>query len=134
MDIALCVLDTNTNILSYSGVKNPLHIISGGDLRELPAQNLTEGCEDSDDCRFRADTVSLGSGDSVYLGSDGFADQFGGNSHKKYQSGRFKDLLLAIQSLPMPEQSDRLYEEFERWRSVNNEDQTDDILVLGIRI
>jgi serine phosphatase RsbU (regulator of sigma subunit) len=69
-----------------------------------------------------------------YLCSDGYVDQFGGRNHKKYQSGRFKILLQSIREYSMPEQSDLLYEEIEQWRDENHEDQTDDILVIGIRI
>ena len=70
----------------------------------------------------------------MYLCSDGFSDQFGGNHHKKYQTVRLKNFLQNLQDCSMPEQSDRLYEEIEKWREENNEDQTDDILVIGIRI
>jgi AraC family chitin signaling transcriptional activator len=66
--------------------------------------------------------------------SDGYSDQFGGKSHKKYLSSRLKNLLKGIQKYSMPEQGDRLYEEIEEWREENHEDQTDDILVIGIRI
>jgi serine phosphatase RsbU (regulator of sigma subunit) len=72
--------------------------------------------------------------DTLYLGSDGFSDQFGGKFHKKYQSARLKKFLISIQGCSMPEQSDRLYEELEKWREENNEEQTDDILIIGIRI
>ena len=72
--------------------------------------------------------------DTIYLFTDGFADQFGGEYHKKYQSKQFKDFLLSIQKNSMPEQSDRLYEEIEHWREENDEDQTDDILVIGVRV
>jgi hypothetical protein len=68
------------------------------------------------------------------LFSDGLADQFGGGDHKKYQRSRFKSFLMSIQNLSMPEQRDSLYEEFEKWRGEKDEDQTDDILVIGIRI
>ena len=134
LDIALCTLDTGTNILTYSGVGSPLYHMTRNGLIEYKPQNSLEECKESHLYSFVSEKIRIKSGDSFYLFSDGFADQFGGNSHKKYQSGRFKDLLLAIQSLPMPEQSDRLYEEFEKWRDENDEDQTDDILVIGIKI
>jgi len=76
----------------------------------------------------------LSDSDTLYLFSDGYPDQLGGKKHKRYQTGRLKSFLKNIQVCSMPEQSDRLYEEIERWREEDNEDQTDDILVLGIRI
>jgi serine phosphatase RsbU (regulator of sigma subunit) len=134
MDIALCALDNRNNILIYAGAGAPLYHLTRNGLIEYKPQNSTEYCSEYDNFSFVSERIRIKNGDTVYLFSDGFADQFGGSSHKKYQSGRFKDLLLAIRNLPMPEQSDRLYEEFEKWRDENDEDQTDDILIIGIRI
>lgn len=134
LDIALCTLDTKTNILTYAGAGSPLYHLTSFGLIEYKPQNTMEDCSENNKYSFVSERIRIKNGDTIYLFSDGFADQFGGSSHKKYQSGRFKDLLLAIQSLPMPEQSDRLYEEFEKWRDENDEDQTDDILVIGIKI
>jgi len=134
MDIVLCALDTRTNTLSYSGVKNSLYCISRGELIEYHAQNQTaENCGDGE-CHFKSTTIRLNISDTIYLFSDGYPDQFGGKKHKRYQTSRLKSFLQSIQVCSMPEQSDKLYEEIEKWREENNEDQTDDILVLGIRI
>ncbi|MBP1665344.1 MAG: rsbU 6 [Bacteroidetes bacterium] len=134
MDIALCALDTGTNILTYAGAGAPLYHLTRNGLIEYKPQNSTEDCSEHGKFSFVSERIRIKNGDTIYLFSDGYADQFGGSSHKKYQSGRFKDLLLAIRNLPMPEQSDRLYEEFEKWRDEKNEDQTDDVLIIGIRI
>ena len=132
--LVLCILDNRTNILTYSGVKNPLYIIAKGELVEYRAKNIPEHCKDDGESLFSSEKIQLNTGDTIYLCSDGYTDQFGGKYHKKYQSNRLKDFLLSIQKCSMPEQSDRLYEEIEQWREENNEDQTDDILVIGIRI
>jgi serine phosphatase RsbU (regulator of sigma subunit) len=134
MDIALCVLDTSTNSLTYSGVKNPLYRITKSDLIVYSSQNQSnEGCE-AGICRFTSTTIQLNISDTIFICSDGYADQFGGKHHKKYQRKRLMDLLLSLGECSMSEQSDRLYEEIEHWREEKNEDQTDDILVIGIRI
>lgn len=134
LDIALCIFDVESNLLNYAGVSSPLYHLSEKGLIEYKSQNSIEECCESARSPFVSERIQLKQGDTIYLFSDGYIDQFGGSSHKKYQSGRFKDLLLAIRNLSMPEQSDRLYEELERWRDENDEDQTDDILVTGIRI
>jgi serine phosphatase RsbU (regulator of sigma subunit) len=134
MDIILCILDTRTNILTYSGIKNPLYRVSKGELIEYQAQNEAGAICDKDGCQFSSTIINLDISDTLYLGSDGFPDQFGGKFHKKYQSARLKKFLISIQGCSMPEQSDRLYEELEKWREENNEEQTDDILIIGIRI
>jgi serine phosphatase RsbU (regulator of sigma subunit) len=134
MDIALCVLDTTTNSLSYSGVKNPLYHIAKGELKMYPAQNMSyEGCE-AGVCRFSSTKIKLKISDTIYICSDGYTDQFGGKHHKKYQRKKLMDFLLSLSECSMSEQSDRLYEEIEHWREEKDEEQTDDILVIGIRI
>jgi serine phosphatase RsbU (regulator of sigma subunit) len=132
MDIVLCVFNINTNILKFSGVKNPLYHVTDGLVNVYRAKNFTDsGSRESPQA---PDLIQLKAGDSIYLCSDGYTDQFGGTNHKKYRSTQFKTLLLQIQEFSMSEQSDMLNEEIELWREANDEDQTDDILVIGIRV
>jgi serine phosphatase RsbU (regulator of sigma subunit) len=133
MDIILCTLDTDTNILTYAGVKNPLYRYTNGELVEYRAQNYS-GVNCDGECEFLSKEIQLNIADTLYLSSDGFPDQFGGPNHKKYSRARLKNFLPTIQICSLPEQGDRLYEELEKWREEKNEDQTDDILVIGIRI
>ncbi len=134
MDIALCTLDIRDHTLTYSGIGNSLYHVTSDKLDEYRAGNLRKKSDEKDGNDFVSERIHLHHGDSIYLCSDGYADQFGGRDHKKYQTARLKNFLLSIQEDPMPEQGDRLYEEIEKWREDNNEDQTDDILVIGIRI
>jgi serine phosphatase RsbU (regulator of sigma subunit) len=134
MDISLCILDVRTNILSYAGVKNPLYLISNGRLVEYRAKNRPEEYSEEGEYLYSSERIQLNSGDTIYLCSDGYIDQFGGKNHKKYLSSRFRSLLLNITGYSMAEQGDLLYEEMEQWRDENHEEQTDDILVIGIRI
>jgi serine phosphatase RsbU (regulator of sigma subunit) len=134
MDIVLCILDTRNNVLSYSGVKNSLYRITKGELIEYQSKSLPEDSSEDEECMFASEKIQLNSGDIIYLCSDGYADQFGGKHHKKYQRKRLMNFLLNLRECSMLEQSDRLYEEIEQWREENNEEQTDDILVIGIRI
>jgi serine phosphatase RsbU (regulator of sigma subunit) len=134
MDIILCILDIRTNILSYAGVKNSLYHFAKGELVEYHAKNSPDDCKEVEECLFSFEKIQLNTGDIIYLCTDGYTDQFGGKYHKKYQSKRLMNFLLDLQDSSMSEQSDRLYEEIEKWREDNNEDQTDDILVIGIRI
>jgi serine phosphatase RsbU (regulator of sigma subunit) len=134
MDIILCNLDIKTNILTFSGVNTPFYHITDGKLIENKAKNLKVELNENGEYLFASDKIKLNIGDVIYLCSDGYADQFGGKSHKKYQSARFRDFLTEIHKLSMPEQSERLYHEIEHWREENNEDQTDDIVIIGIRI
>lgn len=134
MDIILCTLDSDTNILSYSGLGNPLHLVSGGEIITYKTRNLFKGINEQGYYIFESGHIQLRNSDRIYIGSDGFADQFGGSDHKKYMTGRLKSLLLDISDLPMHEQCERLYEELEKWREEGSEEQTDDILLIGIKI
>jgi serine phosphatase RsbU (regulator of sigma subunit) len=134
MDIVLCVFDSETNLLSYSGVRNPFYRISRGQFSEYRAKGLSAGFNDQDQCSFSTSAITMRRGDTIYLFSDGYTDQFGGASHKKYQTSRFKAFLMSICNRPMAEQGDLLFEEIEKWREEKSEDQTDDILVIGIKI
>jgi serine phosphatase RsbU (regulator of sigma subunit) len=134
MDIVLCSLDIRTNTLIYSSVKNPLYCFSNGELIEYQAHNSTDDNYEDGDCQFVSTKIQLKISDTIYLCSDGYSDQFGGSHHKKYQKKRFMNFLLNLRDCSMSEQSDRLYQEMEHWREENNEEQTDDILVIGIRL
>ena len=82
--------------------------------------------------KFTKHKISLSKGDCIYIFSDGFVDQFGGNEGRKFMSKRFKDLLLANYSTPMLEQENKLIKTFETWKG--SREQVDDLLVIGIRI
>lgn len=74
----------------------------------------------------------MNKGDSIYLFSDGFSDQFGGPKGKKYKSGKLKELLISIKDNPMQQQGEKLDHEFEAWRG--DLEQVDDVCILGIKI
>ena len=76
--------------------------------------------------------VTLQKNDMVYLFSDGFADQFGGNYDKKYSYKKFRELLFSIKNLDLITQKNRIEEEFYHWKG--NAEQIDDICILGVRI
>ena len=134
MDIILCNLDTTTRLLTWSGVGNILFRVSDGIITEIRDGTGNRETSANGVLDFTNDRLQLEHDDILYLCSDGYADQFGGSRHKRYGRKRLAGFLLQISALPMPQQGDRLYEEFEKWREENDEDQTDDITVIGIRI
>jgi serine phosphatase RsbU (regulator of sigma subunit) len=134
MDIVLCSLDSTTNSLSWSSVRNSFYRISLGKLIEYRYNSIPGDYREPGDSTFKTTTITLKRGDIIYLFSDGYTDQFGGVGHKRYQTARFRSFLLSIHNKPMAEQGDLLFEEIEKWREENDEDQTDDILVIGIII
>ena len=135
MDIALCTLKGLT--LEFAGANNPLWIIRRGSdhVEEIKGDKQPIG-KYSHQKQFQNHQIQLQKGDSIYLFSDGFADQFGGenaeNGGKKFKSSRFKKLLLSIQQKSMEEQQEALQKAFYEWKG--NLDQLDDVCVIGLRI
>ena len=129
MDIALCTLAGNT--LQYAGAHNPLWIIRNGEVLETKANKQPIGKYENL-LPYTTHTIELQKGDSIYLFSDGYVDQFGGEKEKKFKSVAFKKLLLSIQEKTMEEQREFINQAFETWRG--DLEQIDDVCVIGVSI
>lgn len=135
MDIALCSLDPVNKVLEYAGALRNLYVARNGSktLEIIKANKQSVGGLRSDEKKtFTNHTVKLNSGDSFYIFSDGYADQFGGKDGKKFMMKRLRDALVSIQGNEMKEQGRILDDTIEQWRG--GREQVDDILVIGIRI
>ncbi|MEZ4938961.1 MAG: tetratricopeptide repeat protein [Crocinitomicaceae bacterium] len=123
----------NSSKLKYSGAHNPLWIIrkDSEELEEIKATKQPIG-KFKEAKPFELHEIELQKGDTFYLFSDGFADQFGGEKGKKLKTKNFKDLITSLSYLSMDEQGQRLDEFFEQWRADN--EQIDDVCVIGIRL
>jgi len=140
MDIALCCIDFKGMRLEYAGANNPLYIIRSGNVVQFKADKQPITASIDSNCKdFTNKTFDLQKGDTVYLFTDGYSDQFGGEKiagvktgGKKFMYKRFKDLLLSIQDKSMEDQKRILHTTFEEWRGKLG--QVDDVLVIGIRI
>jgi serine phosphatase RsbU (regulator of sigma subunit) len=132
MDIALISMDRTNNRLEFAGAHNSLYIVRAGELIELKADKMGIGSNKKRDQFFTNQTVDLQKGDMIYLFTDGFPDQIGGPSRKKFYYPPFKSLLKTISSLEPALQQKKLDEAHAQWRG-SNMDQTDDILIMGIR-
>ena len=130
MDIALCSLKDNK--LQYSGAHNPLWVIrnSTGELEEIKADKQPIGQFNAAK-KFTTHEILLEKGDSIYVFSDGFADQFGGEKGKKFKSSNFKKLLVEIKGETMARQHELLRESFENWKG--SLEQLDDVCIIGFR-
>jgi serine phosphatase RsbU (regulator of sigma subunit) len=129
MDIALCSLEGNT--LKYAGANNPLWIIRKGEILETKANKQPIGYFDNPE-PYTTHTIELQKGDSLYIFSDGYVDQFGGEKGKKFKAQAFRELLLTVQDKNMEQQKQIINDIFENWKG--NLDQIDDVCVIGVRI
>ncbi len=130
MDLSLCLLDRQAELLKYSGANNPVYIVSRGILTELKATRNPIGIY-LNEISFTDHTVDIVTGSIVYMFSDGYSDQLG-KEGSKFLSRNFKKLLSEISSSPVSEIREILYRKHLEWR--NGEEQVDDILVLGFRM
>ncbi len=132
LDIALCAYDPVKKELSFAGAKNPLYHFRKNEFKEIKADRQTVGMfYTQEENQFTNHTLPIEKGDVIYIFSDGFADQKGGTSNKKYYYQPFKELFQRIHTLSMDEQKKQLEQEIISWRG--NNEQIDDILIMGIR-
>lgn len=132
MDIALCCFDFSKNSLKYAGANRPLWIIRDGKFIEYKPTKSAIGGYTSTEQKFLTNEIPLQKNDTIYIFSDGYADQFGGGKGKKLMTKNLKELLLSIQNMPILEQEKFLDEKFKSWQG--DFEQVDDILVIGIKI
>jgi ligand-binding sensor domain-containing protein/serine phosphatase RsbU (regulator of sigma subunit) len=131
MDMVLCCWERSTGKLTFSGANNPLYLFSNGQLQEFKTNAQPIGAYGDVLHPFTEAAIDIAAGDVIYLFTDGYPDQFGGEKGKKYLYSRFKTLLSTIHSQPMHIQNAKMDEELKSWMGAN--EQVDDILVMGVR-
>ncbi len=152
MDIALCSLEGNK--LQYAGANNPLWIIRkkskvenqklmgnevktfqletfNFELHEVKADKQPIGQSDNP-TPYTTHSFQLKKGDTIYIFSDGYVDQFGGEKDKKFKVRAFRELLLSIQDKAMEKQKTLIDEAFETWKG--DLEQIDDVCIIGVKI
>jgi PAS domain S-box-containing protein len=131
-DIALCFIDVDRRHIRYSGAHRPMWIIRNGsnEIEEVKGTKSAIGGLTDEYQVFETHSVQMNEGDTFYIFTDGFADQFG-HSGKRFMSKNFKGKLLEIKDKSLEEQRAHLEKFLTTWQG--EEEQTDDILVMGVR-
>lgn len=134
MDMALCVVDTKTNIVEFSGAKNPLVYVVNNEVNRIRGdkESIGGGMDYRND-EFTTHVIKVESPTWFYMFSDGFIDQFGGPDGRKYMIKNFIDLLAGISILPPDQQREILKNTLKDWLGTKYP-QVDDILVVGFKI
>lgn len=133
MDISLCRIDLRKREVCYAGAHRPLYVLEKGFLREIKGNRFPIGGGIfKNQTLFTTHTLTLDAGDAIYLGSDGFCDQFGGAEGKKFGIRRFRELVTRVHGLPIKEAHHAVEAEWNTWRGANR--QTDDVLLIGARL
>ena len=130
MDAALCIIDTKTNTLKYSGAGRPLYFYRKDELTILPCDKFPIGWSTTKEKNFTIQTKQLLKGDRIYLFSDGFVDQFGLDGRiKKFTPKRLQALLNSTQGLDIAEQGNLIGQTFQQWKG--DEKQLDDVTLMA---
>ena len=133
MDISLCVYNTKTKLLKWAGANNPLWIMRNGGIEmEMIKPDKQPIAHYEGSKPFKGHQVQLGSGDTIYIFTDGYQDQFGGPNRKKFRPAKLKQVLTDNVSKSLTEQNKILDKEFEGWKG--ELEQVDDVCVIGFRI
>jgi serine phosphatase RsbU (regulator of sigma subunit) len=138
MDMAICIINRQTNTLEYAGAKIPLYLIQEGEdgkpqLTEIKANRKSIGdLKEDETYLFDKQTFDISRPTTFYLSTDGYKDQFGGEQDTKFLVSRFRELLLHICDKPMPQQQYEVEETIVKW--LGNRKQIDDMLVIGAKI
>ncbi len=137
MDISFIILDTNTYTLQYSGANSPLYFISASsnELREIRPDKMPVSIYINMKS-FTNHIVKIEQGDTIYLASDGYSDQFGGEFGKKFYSKQLKQILQENCKSPLKEQGIMLENAFQKWKDTHKNiyQQTDDITIMGFKV
>ena len=132
MDIAICMINKKTMKLEYAGAFNPLYLIRDNELIKIKGDRMPIGIYFRKQKYFTNHEIDLKKGDTFYIFSDGYVDQFGGEKGRKFMAKNFQRMLLNIQHLTMDEQKQYLENTLDEW--MDGYQQIDDILVVGVRI
>jgi len=131
MDLSICKIDFNTNTVEYAGAFNSVYLVRDNKLIEYDADNIYIGSNDENKL-YTNHSFKIEKDDVIYMFSDGFADQFGGDKGKKYKYRQLQQYLVKNNNKTMDAQQEALEYEFEHWRG--NLEQVDDVMVIGIKI
>ena len=135
MDIIVCDINTKTNLLRIASAMRPYIVYQGGNRTIYKGSRASIGglhYTDSETKVFDLNEIQLAKGDTLYMYSDGYADQFGGPDGKKMKTNRLYNILNDIQNRDMNEQHRVLQENFYLWKG--DTEQVDDVLMIGVKI
>jgi PAS domain S-box-containing protein len=132
MDMSLVIVEHEKMTMQFAGAYNGIYLIRGGELIEYKADKMPIGTHIKEKPHFTSHDIELKKDDEVFMLSDGFPDQFGGEKYMKFSKKRFKELIVSQSGQPMSQQKENLDKAFIDWKGSN--DQIDDVLVIGFRV
>ncbi len=133
MDAAIIVVDKATHKLQFAGAKNPLIYIQDGKAEKINGDlKSIGGIQKEEEHTFTCHELDITAPTTIYIYSDGYQDQFGGDKGRKFMAKRFRELLVENATLPFDQQNELLYKKFIEWRGTTI--QMDDTTILGVKV
>ncbi len=131
MDMTVCAINIETLELEFAGANNPLIIVRENEIIELKPNYNPVGIYFREK-PFKKIQFQLKKHDTLYMFSDGYADQFGGDENSRFMSSELKKILLSIRKHPMSIQKNMLKQQFQLWKGAYK--QIDDVMIVGLKI
>jgi PAS domain S-box-containing protein len=132
IDMAICSYNQKTRMLRYSAAKSKIYLVRGKEVYSLDRDERSIGAQSSDEFSINSKSIFLEKGDRVFMMSDGFSDQVGGDRNKRMGSRQLRELLKNTGSQPVVQQKQEILDFFLNWKG--NNEQTDDLSLLGFSI
>ncbi len=132
MDIGLFKIDPKQKTVFFTGAKIPAYHYSKKEIKQVTPDRHSIGGIGTTEKKFSCKSLTYGPGDILYLATDGYQDQFGGQKGRKFMKLHFRNLLNEVACLPFDNQENKLFSIFNSWKG--NHHQTDDILIMGIQL
>ena len=131
MDLSILAINKSKKTIHFSGAKSSIFVVNNSGLETIKGSRFPVGSSHYTEGKlYTSHLFDYNTGDKIYLFSDGFQDQFGGPIGKKFMRKKFRELIFEINQFSMPKQKEILNEKFSQWKKL--EEQTDDVLVIGI--
>jgi serine phosphatase RsbU (regulator of sigma subunit) len=132
MDLTLLKVNKIKKEFVITSAKRPVYLVRDSEIQEIKASKFSLGGMRSGEKIFNEVKMNYTENDTLYLFTDGYADQFGGEKSKKFTSKRMRELVLEACKLPMVQQKQKIASTISEWRG--NLEQVDDMLVMGIKL
>ncbi|MFN8208495.1 MAG: SpoIIE family protein phosphatase [Bacteroidales bacterium] len=132
MDMSICIFEPGLKKVHFAGAHNSLYLVRNSLLTHYEADRMPISIHRKADQPFTNHIIELQANDRLYLFTDGYADQMGGDKGRKYLSRNLKQLITDISTKPMSEQQQIVEDTMARWKG--NYDQRDDLLIVGIKV
>jgi serine phosphatase RsbU (regulator of sigma subunit) len=132
MDAVVISIDKDFKNLRFAGANNSLWLVRNGGVTQLKGDKMSVGRDGSSRATFSEQSIELQKNDLLFMVTDGYTDQFGGEKGKKFMISRFRDMMREMGSLPMDKIQQHLADNFDNWKGEH--EQTDDVLVFALRV